>query len=239
MKSWALAAVLGVFMGGSSFVATALQPRTFLADIQPAVHLKELFPEAFGNWVVDPSVIPIEPSPDLQKQLEEHYSETLARTYVGRDGRRIMLSIAYGRNQHKGMNWHRPEICYPSQGIPVVVPTSRHNMSFNERELPVSRLVAANAARVEPITYWVVVGDRITSYGRAHKLVSLDYGIRGYIPDGMLIRVSSIDRDTDAAFLAHEAFIQDMLAHMTANARRITLGVRTPFVGDDLMPSTN
>lgn len=237
MITWRAAVILAALMCVGSVLGTTLRPRIFLADTKPPVELKTLFPAAFGRWKIDPNILPLEPSPDLQQALQESYSETLSRTYVRDDGKTIMLSVAYGRNQHKGMNWHRPEICYPAQGIPITVPTSRVEMSFDHHPLPISRLVASNPSRIEPISYWVVVGDRITSFGRAHKLVALTYGLRGYIPDGMLIRVSSINRDTDEAFEDQRQFITDMLQGMSPAARQIVLGTRTPYVGDDLMPT--
>lgn len=237
MITWRSAAVLLLLMCVGSVLGTSLRPTTFLADTKPPIELKALFPADFGPWKIDPSILPLEPSPDLKQALEESYSETLSRTYVRPDGKRIMLSIAYGRNQHKGMNWHRPEICYPAQGIPISVPTSRVEMHFGQQPLPISHLVAANPSRVEPISYWVVVGDRVTSFGRAHKLVSLSYGLRGYIPDGMLIRVSSINKNVDEAFEDQREFIIDMLQGMSPAARQIVLGTRAPFVGDDLMPA--
>ncbi|PZP27774.1 MAG: EpsI family protein [Roseateles depolymerans] len=237
MIAWRTAAILALLMGVGSVLGTSLRPRTFLADTKPAIELTAIFPAQFGAWKIDPSIIPLQPSPDLQQALDESYSETLSRTYVRPDGKRIMLSVAYGRNQHKGMNWHRPEICYPAQGIPISVPTSRADMSFAGRPLPISRLVAANQSRIEPISYWVVVGDRVTSFGRAHKLVSLEYGLRGYIPDGMLVRVSSINKEVDEAFADQREFITDMLQGMSPAARQIVLGTRAPFVGSDLMPT--
>ncbi|MGS0759311.1 exosortase C-terminal domain/associated protein EpsI, partial [Roseateles sp. GG27B] len=49
--------------------------------------------------------------------LDATYDETLAMTFKNAAGERVMLSLAYGRNQHKGMITHRPEICYPAPGF--------------------------------------------------------------------------------------------------------------------------
>jgi EpsI family protein len=224
-------------MGGASALSEVLKPTVFLADQKPPLQLQAIFPSAFGHWQIDPNIIPLEPSPDLQKALEESYSETLSRTYVRPDGTRIMLSVAYGRNQHKGMNWHRPEICYPAQGLPVTVATTRTALRFMDREIPLNRLVTGNASRNEPISYWVIVGDRITSFGRAHKLIALSYGVRGLIPDGMLVRVSSITRDNDQGFRDQEAFIRDLLGAMSPANRDVVLGTKPPFVTGDVMPA--
>ena len=47
-------------------------------------------------------------------------------------------------------------------------------------ELPVKQLVACHGVRVEPITYWVTVGDTAaTTKGWERKLVKLRYGLTG------------------------------------------------------------
>ena len=74
----------------------------------------------------------------------------------------------------------------------------------------VRRLVAKLGGRVEPITYWVVVGDRIALSGTEQKIEQLTYSVKGIIPDGMLVRVSSIDRDSAHAFKIHDVFIADL-----------------------------
>lgn len=237
IRHLAAACFFAVLMGTASSVGTYLRPTTFLADINPKISLPNIFPAQFAGWQIDPSVIPLQAAPELQKALEEAYSETLSRTYINAAGQRIMLSVAYGRNQHRGMNWHRPEICYPSQGLPITVNTTRSLLQIDQRSIPINRLVAQNQSRIEPISYWLVVGDRLTNFGRAQKLVTLEYGLKGLIPDGMLIRVSSIDRDTDGAYLAQSQFIRQMLGAMSPASRQIVLGTRDPLLTSDLMPT--
>jgi EpsI family protein len=154
----------------------------------------------------------VPPSPDLQQVIDETYDETLALTYRNRQGQRVMLSLAYGRNQHKGMNTHRPEICYPAQGFKVLQSSVPGTVTYGGRKIDVTRLVAGAGARNEPITYWLLVGERITRFGYAQREVAMSYGLRGTIPDGVLVRVSSVDADNAAAFGLQDRFIQDLLA---------------------------
>jgi EpsI family protein len=85
-------------------------------------------------------------------------------------------------------------------------------LRFGERAIAATRVVAESGMRHEPITYWLLVGERITHFGYAQRAVSIGYGLRGVIPDGVLVRVSSIDRDQAAAFALQERFIGDLLA---------------------------
>jgi EpsI family protein len=49
--------------------------------------------------------------------------------------------------------------------------------------------------RTEPLTYWFTLRDKAVQGTTQKKLEDLRYGLTGRIPDGMLFRVSSIDRD--------------------------------------------
>ena len=75
-------------------------PRRMMADALPVMDLATKVPESFGVWRVDPSVVPVLPDPTVTEQLESLYSQTLNRTYIRPDGSRVMLSIAYGKNQN-------------------------------------------------------------------------------------------------------------------------------------------
>jgi EpsI family protein len=135
-----------------------------------------------------------------------------------------MLSVAYGRNQHKGMNTHRPEVCYPAQGFRIESAAERGVLRAAGREIPVTRLVARMDARVEPITYWLVVGDRITEFGYPQRAQAIRYGLRGIVPDGMLFRVSSISGDAAQAYEIQQRFVEEMMRSLPAPAQARLLG---------------
>jgi EpsI family protein len=211
------AAAAALVMAGASLLAVT--PRTYLADQEQREKLADIVPTKFGDWELDRSVVPVPPSPDVQKTLDETYDEVVAHTFRNRQGQRVMLSLAYGRNQHKGMNIHRPEVCYPAQGFKLTHEPVAGRVKVGPREIAVTRVVAQMGARNEPITYWLMVGEHITHFGHAQRAVSMRYGLRGVIPDGVLVRVSSIDPDNAAAFRLQEGFIVDLLS-VIAPARR-------------------
>jgi len=135
-----------------------------------------------------------------------------------------MLSIAYGGAQHEGMNTHRPEICYPAQGFKIVREAEVSLIQTHVKPISVRRLVAAQGVRNEPITYWLIVGDQLTSFGIGHKLTTLKYGLTGRIPDGMLVRVSSVDPNNDEAFKRQEAFVAQMITALAPEHQYLLLG---------------
>lgn len=220
-----LAIAIAASMAAASALAYAITPRTFLADTQSRERLVSIVPTSFGDWVVDTSIVPIAPSPDVQKVLDATYDETLALTFRNSKGDRVMLSLAYGRNQHKGMITHRPEVCYPAQGFQLSTAVTNASVSvLNEKSLPVKRVVAAMGPRNEPITYWVMVGDEITEFGYPHRWVSIQHGLRGNIPDGVLVRVSSISQDNAQAYALQDGFIRELLQAIPVAKRHRLLG---------------
>jgi len=68
--------------------------------------------------------------------------------------------------------------------------------------------------RVEPVTYWFTMGERVV-LGRFERLrVQVASGLAGRIPDGMLVRVSSISNDPGDAFAAQQDFATAIFAHV-------------------------
>ena len=216
--------VIGLCMFAAAGMALALKPTAKLVDAESQINLETLVPAQFGDWKIDETIATLLITPELQKVIEETYSQTLTRTYVNSAGKRIMLSVAYGGSHGEGMQTHKPEVCYPAQGFQVVKNTQPAVLSTEYGELPIKRLVAAQGPRNEPITYWVVVGDQQTQFGLRMKLAQMRYTLTGVIPDGMLVRVSSIDRDEAGAYDNQTDFIRAMLAAMRDTERERLTG---------------
>ena len=209
---------------GATCVAVAMVPRAGVDEMTATQSLDDLFPVAFGAWHVDPSVVPLEPPADVRQAIAESYDQTLSRTYVNGQGYRVMLSVAYGGRRNQGMDIHRPEICYPSQGLAIRRETREVVLLLDGHSLPVKRLVAGADGRNEPISYWLVIGRSVASFGYGHRLALLKYGLTGHVPDGLLVRVSSVDDDETQAFGQQDLFLHDMLVALAPDFRRRILG---------------
>ena len=210
---------MALLMVSSAALAVALKPEQRMVDELPPLSLEEAIPSSFGDWRVDDSIVPIDPSPDVQASLDAIYSQLLGRTYINSNGERVMLSIAYGADQSgDGSQVHRPEFCYTAQGFQVMA-NNVGSLITQYGTLPVRRLLAVQGRRNEPITYWITVGDKATLPGIDRKLNQLAYGLTGKIPDGMLVRVSSISSKNDDAYRLQETFIKDMLQSMDVKDR--------------------
>lgn len=214
--------LIALFMFAAAGMALALKPTAKVVDGASQIDLETLIPMRVGDWQIDETIVMLV-SPDQQAAVDNVYSQTLSRTYVNSAGKRVMLSVAYGGAHGEGMQLHRPESCYPAQGFQVVKDTQSAILPTRHGELPIKRLVAAQGARNEPITYWSVVGERHTEFGWRMKLAQMRYTLTGVIPDGMLVRVSSIGRDENDAYEIQTDFIEAMLAAMNdAGRERIT-----------------
>ena len=208
----------------ASAAAVAMVPRAGVDEMTDTRSLDTLFPTSFGDWRLDPDVIPVEPPADVRKSIAESYDQTLSRTYVDAHGYRVMLSVAYGGRRNQGMDIHRPEICYPAQGLAVRRDTREAALALADGPLALKRLVAGSGARNEPISYWLVIGRGVASFGFGHRLALMKYGLTGHVPDGMLVRVSSIDDDETRAFERQDEFVRAMLAALAPEFRQRILG---------------
>ena len=215
--------LLGVAMTLTAVATRALTPSTRLADTRARFDLAAAIPTQFAGWSVDTTVAPVAPNPDSQAALDRIYDQTLARTYVDAGGQRVMLSIAYGGDQSKALQLHLPEVCYVAQGFQIVQ-KGEGVLATGFGSLPVKRLVARADVRNEPITYWITLGDQATRAGLAQKFQLLAYGLSGKIPDGMLVRVSTIDPDAGAAYRVQDGFSAALLAALTPQSRTRLLG---------------
>lgn len=207
----------------AAIAAHAWRPTSHLADSRPKLVLETLFPKKFGDWRLDESMPVQLIAPDTQAMLNKIYNQTLSRTYVDSQGNRIMLSVAYGGDQSDATRAHRPEVCYPAQGF-AVFGASDGKLEVAGQPLRVRHLNSRLGERWEPITYWITVGDRVTLSGTEQKLAQLGYSTRGVIPDGMLVRVSSIDANAAKAYRVQAGFITEMARAIPDDKRSLVIG---------------
>lgn len=215
--------MLAGLMVAASLSAKILTPTEFVAKTRSAESLKQLVPSEFGEWKEDKTIVPLTVDPSVEAQLANVYSETLSRTYVNSQGQRVMLSLAYGNDQRGEGRAHYPEICYPAQGFQIKDKQSGM-ASVGGAQIPVIRLVATHGERVEPITYWVIVGDQLVTSALEHKAAILRYGLNGQIPDGLLVRISSISSGPESAFELQDQFATAMVGGLQPQQRSRLLG---------------
>jgi EpsI family protein len=191
--------------------ADAMTPRTLMAQSSASLDLETLIPKQFEQWKPVPDVRVVEP-PGSDVLSREIYNQEIARGFVDDEGHVVMLLVAYGVSQSDRLQLHRPEICYRSNGFRVSQPFGT-TLSFLPGHPPIrlTRLVAQREGRLEPVTYWMRIGNDVATGVVERQILKVKYGLRGLIPDGALIRVSTVGLPEEAAFALQDRFIRDLL----------------------------
>lgn len=223
---WRRAATIGLLLAAAAALAEFRQPATQLPPDQNRFDVAAMAPARFRDWVVIENPEPMPSAQTVAGDRPYPYSQELAVTYGNAAGERVMLSIAYGRNQlNHRLNAHRPEYCYQAQGFTVSGATDEH-LATPYGSLPVRRLNTGLRKRKEPVTYWMTVSDEAVLPGWSRVLAQARHGLRGAIPDGVLVRVSSLDPDPRRAYASHDRFVREWLASLPPE-RRALLGSRS------------
>jgi EpsI family protein len=208
-------------------LSVAIRPTKKIADERPQIDLETLIPTQFGDWRLDNSLVPVQASPDLQAALDKIYNQTLARTYVNATGDRVMLSIAYGADQSDNLQVHLPEGCYAGQGF-AVQPKEISTLATSRGDLRVARSVARLGLRVEPITYWIVMGNKVALNSWEMKKAKLSFNLRGEVAEGTLLRVSNIANDIPSSYELHRGFVDGLMGAIDPNQRLRFFGETQP-----------
>jgi EpsI family protein len=214
------------FMAASFAIATWLKPHETWFEHIGSPQFEQITPKQFADWVeitdtVGSNIV----NPELQYAINNLYTQTVSRTYEQRSsGRRIMLSLAYGDNQSFSKQLHRPESCYSSQGFKIEN-LHEEKMQVLGQPTAVKRMVATIGSRVEQVTYWIRIGDRLIS-GPPHALniARLQMGLKGYITDGLLFRVSEVADEDEYSHALQDQFINDFIQALDPAKQSIMLG---------------
>jgi EpsI family protein len=211
----------------ASGLAFALRPVP--AVEMGSVDLNKQIPTEFGRWrEVRTALIPMDLSPrEGETNSEMPYDQTLMRTYVRDDGSAVMLALAYGRVLRQEVKIHRPELCYVSQGFAVTRKEASNVDLGAGATVTAYRLMTGNDNRKEPITYWIRIGDTISMNAWQTRTEILRDGLRGRIPDGILVRVSQAlphSAPTDSSYDLQNQFLRDLYAALDPAGKTLLRG---------------
>lgn len=219
----ALLVVAVAFMLGAVAAAEALKPRKYWADALGEPNYEKIMPHSFGDWEELPYASRAIVDPVQAETLAKIYSETFGRTFKHKPtGRVIMLSIAYGRDQSTDTSLHTPEQCYPSQGFRINE-TATHDIPTPFGKIKAIQLSTTMGPRVEPLTFFVRVGDAVARGSKERNLARLHMAAKGYLVDGMLFRVSEITTRPDS-FELQDKFVSEILQVIGPEGRKRVIG---------------
>lgn len=222
-RSRRLALGYGLAMAATAGVAALRAPPGASLAAAPRLLLDQVFPDRAGDWTLDAHADVFVRPTEKQARVYGVYDQVLERIYIGREVAPMMLCVAYGGRQADGLHFHRPENCYRGAGFEVSA-LQRLGLALADRQVPVSRLLARRPGRIEPITYWTMIGDQVENDPHEVNWIKLRSGLRGEVLDGMLIRVSSIDRDTARAHAQQARFADALVRAIDPGYRRHVIG---------------
>jgi EpsI family protein len=214
----------------SAVFAEVLAPRELMARASASLDLDKAIPRQFAGWTLVPNLSPVTPADpegfvDPDAHSNRIYAQEVGRGYVDPSGNIVMLLVAYGPVQNFRLKAHRPEICYTAAGFRV---SEKHfsELTYNDGDLPLklARLTAQRESRFEPITYWMRVGNDITTGVVDRQIIRIKYGLRGLIPDGALVRISTVGLSEEASYKVQDQFIRDLLAAIAPQDRKFFTG---------------
>ena len=215
-----------LLLGGAMLVgaagAFALTPRRRIEYLGSS-KLDAIVPRKVGPWIEQPSeafVLPKTPN-SLSAQL---YSDQIARLYVAPNNVPVMVVMAYGNLQSDQLQLHRPEICYAAVGFQISASSRNDLLLGGAAVLPVRELVATSDARIEPICYWTRIGDALPTSGNEQRWVKLQQEIDGMIPDGILVRLSTVATPSPEVFAALRDFGTALVRSVAAVNRPVLIG---------------
>lgn len=212
-----------MIVGGAFLLAAATafarKPRHHV-DWLGTDKIADLVPDHFGDWsfaVASGIVMP--PQDQLSNQL---YTQTLTRTYTGPDGTEIMLLIACNASQDGVVEVHRPEVCYPAGGFKLLEVADHQTVLAPGISVPSRYIDAESPLRRERIIYWTRIGNDFPRKWSEQRWSVFRQNIAGDIPDGLLIRISSIKPDVTAATL--DSFARELYAALGKKMQQALVG---------------
>ena len=182
--------------------------------------LADLIPKMIGPWTYTDSAGIVDVQEDGPK---DGYDQVLTRRYGAPGLPDVMLLIAYGSAQGGGLQLHRPETCYPGQGFKL--------SDFAELQLhPAAGQTVASRSftatrddRIERLAYWTRIADSFPTNTAQEYRAIFGSLLAGNVPDGILVRISTIGPDTRLSDRALQTF-QAALVRDSVAARPILLG---------------
>lgn len=199
----------------------ARMPRRRLASI-PTGRLEKLAPDVIGDWRFEmASGIVLPPPDDLARLL---YDQQVTRAYVSEKHPPIMLVMAYGSSQGGMLQVHRPEICYPASGFRLSRTRTETLAIGGGREIPVRAFTATGDTRVEQVMYWTRIADDLPTSWTSQRIAIMESNLKGSVPDGLLVRLSTLVDQVAPARVALETFARAMLDTVGPLGRRQLLG---------------
>ncbi len=218
--------ILMVLMAVSAIVGDYLQPTLLMAGQVGRDSLASEFPDVkdLKNWKRLNTPVANIVNPIQESVLNKLYAETLGVNLLSSDDKVLMVSIAYGRAHGDGLSVHEPDLCYPSQGFSVLEQRKYLLKIDDKRSVVVRYMKTKRGDRVEPLIYWTTIGDEVYVGKLQRKVKEFEYAVNNIIPDGLVVRVSTLGNDTDASINLMNDFVRQWYRALPEDKRKRYFG---------------
>lgn len=215
------AMVIGTALLGVGGAAMARQPAPVATPVVKKA-LEAMIPLQIGEWSYrDASGVVLPPPDALSDSL---YSGIVTRSYVATDRPPIMFLVAYSNVQDGMLQVHRPEVCYPAGGYRLSPRRVEEIPNGVGGTIPATIFSADGVSRIEQVLYWTRIGNSFPTSWLDQRIAVLRSNVDGTIPDGILVRVSSLAPDMASAQGELTAFAAQMVKAVSPAARRLMIG---------------
>jgi EpsI family protein len=225
-RSWTIAMLMIATFG----VTLAVTPQREVP--LGSVVLDTMISHEFGGWRQESADV-VQVATELERTTGKEidrpvYDQVLMRSYRrASDGAVVMFALAYARAQRQELKIHRPELCYYGQGFEVTDTGQRVLPLASSVTVRSQTLLTRNLSRIEPVTYWIRVGHRVSESAWQTRWEIFREGLGGAIPDGILVRTSSLVRSAtqlESALRVQREFLSDLYASLPPSARQVLAG---------------
>lgn len=209
--------LLGGVLTGLGAGCFLLRPRRAFARLSDET-LDRAIPKRFGPYIADSSadfILP--PEDELSKKL---YDKVVMRFYTAPDLLPVMALFAYGSTQNLTLQLHRPDECYPMQGFEIT-PLMPVAITGYGHAIPAKLVTASRPGRVEQVLFWSRIGNAFPPDRTQETIEVARENLRGRMPDGMLVRLSTITEDRAMAVAQMRSFSSELFAALPDMGRRV------------------
>lgn len=213
-------------LGGAFCLASGLAYARLPQPVAPVIKkpaFEKLIPKTVGTWEFETSSGLVLPPPDaLSDRL---YDNLVTRTYSSEQDPMMMFLTAYSNTQDGVLQVHRPEICYPAGGYALTPTTPMKIDNGVGGTLSANIFTATGRDRTEHVLYWTRIGEFFPLAWSEQRLAVIRANLRGVIPDGVLVRISTVMPEMDEALPLMSKFAAQLNQNMNAKGRALLSGI--------------
>jgi EpsI family protein len=135
-----------------------------------------------------------------------------------------MLLVAYGGSQGGVIQVHRPEVCYPAGGYRLTRIEPHMTALAPSVDVPTRFIKAESDVRTEQIVYWTRLGSHFPRTWAEQRVAVLEENLVGNIPDGVLVRLSTLATGPVEGLL--DGFARSLYRSVGPRMREVLVGER-------------